>query len=701
MKTEAAMVACVTDRKFQIVFVTRGVPMRIRGLVTLALIVISVGGHGCATSNLKGEQSSMAARMARASAKIRRNYVKHEYMVPMRDGVKLFTAVYTPRRTKEKYPFLLFRTPYSCRPYGEDRYRASLGPNPTLDEDGYIFVFQDVRGKYLSEGEFVNMTPHVPEKRGATDVDESTDTYDTIEWLLETIPNHNGRAGMWGISYPGFYSAASMIDHHPALVAVSPQAPIADWYFDDFHHHGAFFLPHTFNFIASFGRARPEPTTSSGQRFDHGTPDGYQFFLDLGPLKNANEKYLHDEIAFWNKTVEHPNYDEFWQRRDILPHLHDVSPAVLTVGGWFDAEDLYGPLKIYRSVEEKNPDVFNAIVMGPWAHGGWARGKGDHLGNIDFGQNASEFYNENIITPFFRHCLKGEGDFDLPEAYVFETGRNAWHRFDEWPPAGMEAKRLFMHANGVLSFDVPPAAGSAYDEFVSDPNKPVPFTEAISKGMTREYMTDDQRFAGRRPDVLTYQTAVLDESVTVGGPIYADLWVSTSGTASDWVVKVIDVFPPDAEDHENVSDHKHLGNYQMMVRSEVIRGRFRNSYEHPEPFVPNEPTHIRLELQDVLHTFEPGHRIMVQIQSTWFPLVDRNPHRYVDNVFLADEDDFVKATQRVYRSGAHATRLDVTVLPLHADENMVRGAIESGRALLSAGATRILAATARRPASRD
>ncbi len=633
-----------------------------RKYIAVQLLLTTMLMPGCAMRNAKHAEKNHAVQMRGSMAKVQQQYHKQEFMIPMRDGVKLFTAVYSPRRTREKYPFILFRTPYSCKPYGESRYRPMLGPNQQLTDDGYIFVFQDVRGAFMSEGEFVNMTPHVENKKSKTDIDESTDAYDTIDWLLKNIPNNNGRAGMWGISYPGFYSAASMIDHHPALVAVSPQAPIADWFYDDFHHHGAFFLPHTFNFISMFGQARPEPTKNFGERFDHGTPDGYQFFLDLGPLKNVNEKYFHDEIAFWNEAIEHPNYDEFWQKRDILPHLNNVSPAVLTVGGLFDAEDLYGPLNIYRSVEEKNPDVFNALVMGPWRHGGWARGAGDHLGNVSFDAKTAEFYNENIITPFFKYHLKGEGQLDLPEAYVFETGANEWRKFDHWPPLGLQSKSLFAREDSRLSFEPPSDDNAAYDEYVSDPNKPVPFTEAVDKGMTREYMTDDQRFASRRTDVLTYQTDVLDDAMTVAGPINADLWVSTSGTASDWIVKVIDVFPPDAEDHEFVSDNKHMGNYQMMVRSEVIRGRFRNSYEHPEPFVPNEPTHIRLELQDVLHTFEAGHRVMIQIQSTWFPIVDRNPHNYVDNVFKADEEDFVKATQRVHRSKGHASRIDVTLL---------------------------------------
>ncbi len=632
------------------------------------LLLMALGVPGCATLGFGRTEETHAVRVVRAPASVRRHYHKQEFMIPMRDGVKLFTTVYSPRRTRERYPFILLRTPYSCRPYGENRYKSSLGPNKTLMDDGYIFVFKDVRGAFMSEGTFVNMTPHVPVKKSDTDIDESTDAYDTIEWLFNNIPNHNGRVGMWGISYPGFYSAASMIDHHLALVAVSPQAPIADWYFDDFHHHGAFFLPHTFNFFYMFGPARPEPTTEFGDRFEYGTPDGYQFFLDLGPLKNVNEKYYHDEIAFWNESIQHPNYDEFWQKRNILPHLHNVAPAVLTVGGWFDAEDLYGPLNIYRSVEEKNPDVFNTIVMGPWRHGGWKRTAGDHLGNISFDADTSDYYNEKIITPFFTYHLKGKGELDLPEAYVFETGRNEWRKFDHWPPLGLRLKSFFAREDGRLSFEPPSSDSPVYDEYVSDPNKPVPFTEAVDKGMTREYMTDDQRFASRRTDVLTYRTEVLDDAITLAGPIYADLWVSTSGTASDWIVKVIDVFPADAEDHEFVRDNMHLGNYQMMVRSEVIRGRFRNSYEHPEPFVPNKPTHIRLKLQDVLHTFEAGHRVMIQIQSTWFPLVDRNPHHYVDNVFLADEEDFVKATQRVYRSSEYASRIDVTVLLPHENE---------------------------------
>ncbi|MFO8173596.1 MAG: CocE/NonD family hydrolase [Longimicrobiales bacterium] len=596
---------------------------------------------------------------------IRANYDKTEVRIPMRDGVHLFTAVYTPKDRSRSYPVLMRRTPYSVAPYGENSLPGSLGPSDLLARDGFIFVLQDVRGTYLSEGRFVNMTPHLPEKDSPGQIDESTDAFDTIEWLMNNLDNHNGRVGMWGISYPGFYAAASMIDAHPALAAVSPQAPIADWWFDDFHHHGAFFLPHAFNFLSSFGLPRPEPTTQRNPRFDHGTPDGYRFFLDMGPLENANELHLNNRIPFWDSIIAHPNYDGFWQARNILPHLEGVAPAVLTVGGWFDAEDLYGPLNIYRSVEERNPGIFNGLVMGPWRHGGWARTDGDILGNAYFGSKTAAFYRENIEAPFFRHYLKGEGEMALPEAYMFETGANLWRTFQDWPPADTREGFLYPGADGSLSFSAVPAAAGSFVEWTSDPSRPVPYTQDIAIGMTREYMTDDQRFAARRPDVAVFRTQVLEEDVTLAGPLTAELWVSTSGTASDWIVKLIDVFPPDAEDppHEGFARGMRAGGYQMMIRSEVIRGRFRNSYEDPEPFVPNQPTRVDLPLQDVLHTFRAGHRIMIQVQSTWFPLVDRNPQQYVENIYLAEEDDFIPATQRLYTAPPHRTRIRVGVLP--------------------------------------
>ncbi len=627
---------------------------------TLAsLFTLTGAGTGCvAPQPTRGDE-----RDGQQASFIRANYAKQEHLVLMRDGVKLFTTVYTPKDTSKEYPILLLRTPYSVRPYGGDAYRRSLGPSSVLARDGYIFVYQDVRGKHMSEGRFVNMRPHIERKSGPQDIDESTDTHDTIEWLLANIPNHNGRAGMWGISYPGFYVAAGMIDAHPALQAVSPQAPIADWFFDDFHHHGAFFLPHTFNFFASFGRPRSGPGMERWKRFDHGTPDGYQFFLDLGPLRNANEQYLHEEISFWNEIVAHPNYDAFWQARNILPHLNNVPPAVMTVGGWFDAEDLYGPLKIYRSVEELNPEAFNILVMGPWRHGGWARSDGDKLGHIHFESKASVFYRHHIERAFFNHFLKGDAEKSLPEAYVFETGANRWRTFDDWPPDSLERASLYLREGGALSFAPPDSDTDAFDEYISDPDHPVPFSETISTGMPTAYMTDDQRFASRRPDVLAYQSDVLEQDITLAGPIIADLWCSTSGGDADWVVKLIDVFPNDAETPAETPARMRMGGYQMLVRGEIIRGRFRNSYEHPEPFIPGETTRVEFELQDVLHTFQSGHRIMVQIQSSWFPLVDRNPQKYVDNIFLAAEDDFIKATQRVYRSKSYPSQLRVGILP--------------------------------------
>jgi putative CocE/NonD family hydrolase len=627
-------------------------------LVLLVCFVAILSGSACRAPRGEGVSE------AELAAFVRDNYTKAEYRIPMRDGVHLFTSVYSPKDTSQTYPILMRRTPYSVAPYGESDYPGSIGPSEVLARDLYIFVYQDVRGCFMSEGTFVNMTPHLTEKATDQDIDESTDTYDTIEWLIDNVDNNNGKVGLWGISYPGFYAASSMIDAHPALAASSPQAPIADWWYDDFHHHGATFLPHAFGFLSIFGQPRPELTTQFGQRFVFPTPDGYQFFLDLGSLANVNERYFNDTIAFWTDgMVAHPNYDQFWQSRNILPHLNNVAPAVMTVGGWFDAEDLYGPLNIYRSIEEKNPDAFNILVMGPWVHGGWARTTGEAIGDVRFGAQTSLFYRESIEAPFFNYYLKGEGQPDLPEAYVFETGTNQWRTFDDWPPQQAEASSLYLTEGGRLSFEPPDNRGDAYDEYESDPANPVPYTSDIATGMTQEYMTDDQRFASRRPDVLVYQTEVLEEDITLVGPLLADLWVSTSGTGSDWIVKLIDVLPPDAPDPGNMARGKHMGDYHMMVRSESIRGRFRNDPANPEPFIPHQPTMVELPLQDVLHTFKAGHRIMIHVQSTWFPLVDRNPQTYVENIFLAQEEDFIKASQRVYRSAQRPSQVRVSILP--------------------------------------
>jgi putative CocE/NonD family hydrolase len=595
---------------------------------------------------------------------VKAHYTKHEYRIPMRDGIKLFTCVYVPKDESARYPILLQRTPYGVAPYGVDRSRSDLGPSPSFGEAGYIVAYQDVRGCFLSEGRYEDVRPQVPVKSGPGDIDESSDTFDTIDWLVKHVPGHNGRVGIWGISYPGFYAAASLIDSHPALVAVSPQAPLVDYFLgDDTHHNGAFFLHQEFNFDAVFGLPRPGPTKKPNPRFDHGTPDAYDFFLRMGPLSGANELHLKGKRAFWNDIMKHGSYDDFWKERALLPHLRDVRPAVMTVGGWFDAEDLYGPLNTYRTIEATSPGARNILVMGPWTHGGWARGEGASLGPVSFSGKTSEFYREKIQFPFFEHHLKEKAGWDPPEAWAFETGRNQWHRHDRWPPRQAQAKALHLNAEGGLAFEAPSGTnGEAFDEFVSDPDHPVPYTATISINCPNTYMVEDQRFAARRPDVLVYQTGPLTGDVTIVGPIRAELRVSTTGTDADWVVKLIDVYPDDHPDPEPNPAGVRLGGYQQLVRGEVMRGKFRKSFERPEPFQPGVPTEVPFTIQDVYHTFRPGHRIMVQVQSSWFPLVDRNPQKFVD-IYNAVPSDFRKATHRVYRSPEGPSRLKLLVMP--------------------------------------
>ncbi len=595
---------------------------------------------------------------------LRSHYKKREVRIKMRDGARLFTSVYIPKDEARKYPVMFMRTPYSVGPYGEDSYPDSLGPSRRFAEEGFIFALQDVRGRFMSEGQFVNMTPHIASKKGLQDVDESSDTYDTIEWLVKNIPENNGRVGMWGISYPGFYAAAGMIDAHPALKAVSPQAPIADWFIgDDFHHNGALFLPHAFNFLAVFGRPRPEPTMVWSPPFNHGTPDGYDFFLRIGPLSNVDEKYFKHDIAFWEDMMKHPNYDAFWQARNLRPHLKNIRPAVMTVGGWFDAEDLFGALNVYRSVERQSQGTYNILVMGPWQHGGWGRSTGESLGNIRFGSKTGEFFREEIEYPFFNHYLNGTGDLKLPEAYVFETGMNRWMRYDTWPPSGIEAKSIYLHANGKLTWELPQSdEGKEFDEYVSDPAKPVPYVDTIATGMVPEYMVADQRSASRRPDVLFYETDELTSDVTLAGPVVPSLHVSTTGTDSDWIIKLIDVHPADEPDSQPNQCCSRMGGYEQLIRGEVMRGRFRNSYQNPEPFVPEEVAKVEFTMPDVFHTFRKGHRIMIQVQSTWFPLVDRNPQKFVE-INSARPEDFQKATQHVYHSKSTPSCLKVHLLP--------------------------------------
>ncbi|HUR55372.1 MAG TPA: CocE/NonD family hydrolase, partial [Gemmataceae bacterium] len=543
---------------------------------------------------------------------VRATYTKFEFKIPMRDGVKLHTAVYVPKDDSRTYPFLLTRTPYSCAPYGVDKYPDSLRPGPQFMKAGYIFVIQDVRGRWMSEGEFVNMRPHNPNKKGK-EFDESSDTFDTIEWLLKNVPGHNGKVGQTGISYPGFYTVAGMIDAHPALKASSPQAPVTDWFIgDDFHHNGCLFLPHGFNFMANFGVPRPEPTKKQPfPRFEHETPDGYKFFLDMGPLKNADAKYFKGNIAFWNEMMKHGNYDDFWKSRNIRQHVKNIKPAVLTVGGWFDAENLFGALETFKAAEANAPPTHNTLVMGPWVHGGWNRGAGDKLGDVTFGANTGDLYRTQIELPFFEYHLKGKGAAEHPKAWVFETGTNRWRKFDAWPPK--EAKPVAFHlwGHGGLSQlpDLSASVGGSatppppFDEFVSDPAKPVPFINKIGIGMFQEYMTADQRFASQRPDVLVYQTPVLTEDTTLSGPIEVELYVSTTGTDADWVVKLIDVYPDDAADPDPNPTGVRMGGYQQLVRGDVMRGKFRNGLGDPEAFQPDRPTPVKFTLQDINHTF--------------------------------------------------------------------------------------------------
>lgn len=582
---------------------------------------------------------------------VKEHYTKKEVSIKMRDGIHLHTTIYSPKDTSKKYPILMQRTPYSCNPYGPDEYRKSIGPNETMMKEGYIIVYQDVRGRWNSEGVYDNMRAYIPNKKGK-ETDEASDTYDTIDWLIKNVENNNGKVGIWGISYPGFYATYSLLSNHPALTAVSPQACIADFFFDDFHHNGAFLLSY-WRATALFGYMKDTPMKEDWYKFpDIGaTKDQYQFFLDHTPLSELNQFYPDGKNLFWEQIKQHPNYDEFWKSRGIVQYLDQIKikPAVMFVGGWFDAEDLYGPLNSYQKIE-KTDNFYNTIVMGPWSHGDWARTQERQaIGNIYFGSNISKFFQDDIETKFFHHFLKdgGKGSSELPEAYMYDTGLNEWRKFDTWPPENVSKESYGLGAHQRLSKVM--TREFSYQEFVSDPQKPVPYSEDIKVVFTpRKYMTDDQRFAARRPDVLVFETEALTEDLTMVGDIMAKLKVATTGTDADWIVKVIDVFPEDAEDFPETQEYLKMSNYHMMVRSEVMRGRFRNSFEKPEPFTAEKIEDVNIKLQDVCHTFKKGHKIQVQIQSTWFPLIDMNPQTYVENIYEAKEGDFQKQTHKVF-----------------------------------------------------
>jgi len=597
------------------------------------------------------------------SAYIRENYIKIEKQIPMRDGVKLFTAIYIPKNKDQKYPFLINRTPYTSSPYGENNFKTSLGPDGLFLREGFIFVYQDVRGRWMSEGEFVDVRPHIANKKTKKDIDESSDTYDTIDWLIKNIPNNNGKAGIYGISYPGFYSTASLPGAHPGLKAVSPQAPVTDWFRgDDFHHNGAFMLADAFNFYSVFGVPRPHPITpdKGPKAFKFPIKDNYRFFLSVGALKNVQLKYFGDTIKFWNDMMNHGTYDSFWKAMDIRQHLTNVKPAVLVVGGFFDAEDAYGALHTYKAIEQQNPKAKNNLVMGPWFHGGWVRSTGSSFGDIQFGQPTSTWFQQNVEFPFFMQYLKDKKDADLAEATIFLTGSNEWKKFSSWPPQNTEEQTLYFQADGKLSFKAP-ETDTSFDEYVSDPNNPVPYQQGIQEKRTREYMIDDQRFAARRPDVKVYQTDILTEDITLTGPLMAKLSVSTTGTDADYIVKLIDAYPEDEPQPAINPKDIIMGGYEMLVRGEVMRGKFRNSFEKPEAFVPGQVTKVNYSLPDVGHTFKKGHRIMIQVQNSWFPLVDRNPQKFLD-IYHAEDKDFQKATHRIYHDKANTSSLTVTVL---------------------------------------
>ena len=598
---------------------------------------------------------------SQSSEALKQKYDKQEVYITMRDGIRLFTSIYTPKNNSVTHPILLNRTPYDIEPGGKESYNYFVQLYSRYTDDEYIMVFQDVRGKYMSEGEFEDIRPVIPEKKSKKDIDESTDTWDSVDWLVKNVPKNNGNVGIYGISYPGFYSTMGIIASHPAIKAVSPQAPVTAWFMgDDFHHNGAFFLLDCFSFYYSFGPRHKSLTRTGFPSFKWPVPDSYDFLLSAGAVKNLSPRYLGDSIKFWNDAFTNPDYDNFWKARDPRQFLKNVTPAVMTVGGWFDAEDLYGTLHTYSAIESQNsPSVKNFLVMGPWSHGQWAYGKATNLGNIYWGTDANKKF-ATLEKYFFDYYLLGKSGPEIPEATIFVTGSNEWRTFDTWPPRNVSEKKLFLQPDGGISFSSPDI-NSSYDEYISDPMKPVPYSTAVHINRTAEYMTDDQRFAARRPDVMVYKTDILQEDITLTGPVTADLFVSTTGTDADYIVKLIDVLPEDTEPDISSVVSVPLGGYQMLVRGEVFRGKYRNSFERPEPFVPGKVTEVKYGIPDIAHTFKKGHRIMIQVQNSWFPLVDRNPQKFVD-IYTCSDSDFQKATQRIYHDTGNPSSISVTVL---------------------------------------
>ena len=588
------------------------------------------------------------------------HYTKKETTISMRDGVKLFVSIYQPKDLSTKHPILMERTPYSCEPYGKNMiYHFWENQLMKYCKKGYIMVKEDVRGRWMSEGVFMDVRPFNPNKKTNKDIDEASDSYDTIDWLVKNVDNNNGKVGVFGISYPGFYSTMASLSGHPALKAVSPQAPVTDWFVgDDFHHNGAFFQSDAFDFYFGngFGQPHPKPTTIAAKTYDYPVHDNYEFYLHAGALQNLT-KIVGDSLVFWNEMMKHPNRDAWWQARNARVNIKDVKPAMMVVGGLFDAEDCFGAWNTYKAINEQSPATNNRLVMGPWYHEQWRNNDGTHLGNIQFESNTSEWYTNHVELPFFNYYLLGEGSADsISKATIYFTGENKWHQLPQWPPAGMQPTNLYLAQQGKLSFGAINTIAPSFDSYESDPAKPVPYTEDVHFNRSRNYMTDDQRFASRRPDVLVYQTDTLAENVTLGGPIVADLLVAISNTDADFVVKLIDVFPAnmgyvnvDIYANKDAENTYPMGGYQMLVRAEIMRGKYRDNYENPEPFTPGKPTQVKYTMPDVAHTFKKGHRIMVQIQSSWFPLADRNPQQFLD-IYHASDADFLKEKISIYHN---------------------------------------------------
>ena len=589
----------------------------------------------------------------------------------MRDGVKLFTSIYIPNDNNVKHPILLWRTPYSCAPYGENNFESYWNSyRMAYVKEKFIMVTQDVRGRWMSEGKFMDVRPFDPDKKGKQ-TDEASDTYDAIDWLVKNVPDNNGKVGVYGISYPGFYSTMAAASNHPALVAVSPQAPVTNWFIgDDFHHNGAFFVMDAFTFYVGygFGKPHPKPTMTGPKGFNFPIHDNYKFYLETGALSNL-AKLAGDNINFWKDLYAHPNYDDWWQARDARKATKTLTPAMLWVGGEYDAEDCWGAWNAYLAAEKNNPGKdFNKIVMGPWYHGQWASGDGTHLGNVYFGSNTAAWYQQHIEIPFFNYYLEGKGDLsNISEATIFISGSNEWKQFSEWPPKNATDQVLYLSADGKLSWQKP-TAEKRFSEYTSDPAHPVPYTQEVHFNRTREYMDDDQRFAERRPDVLTFKTEILNNDITVTGNVIADLKTSISTTDADFVVKLIDVFPDTLSYNDvNIYAEKEpakiypMGGYEMLVHAEVFRGRYRNSYENPEGFTPGKIENVKFSVANVAHTFKRGHRIMVQVQSSWFPLVDRNPQQFVD-IYHCSDKDFIKSDIRIWHDANEASEIILPVL---------------------------------------